>query len=273
MSTIKKVVLVTSGDYRHEYFVKKFCQSKNLCIVGIYREKRKKEYSVEDYKTAKSLKEIHFIERQLVEKDFFEAYNNFSFPILATRYLEKKGDINSPEIVEEIKGLNPDYICTFGCGIIKKGLLEEFPNRIINVHLGISPYYEGSGTNFWAAHDSNLSAFGYSFQYMNSGIDTGETIHQGRCEAHLMDSVHQIGCRTIKNMVGQFVHLMENFEQVEKKERVKVEKPRICKRKDCDDTAISKTYSNFGLGLVQNYINDKEELDDMFPIVEQEWMK
>ena len=43
----------------------------------------------------------------------------------------------------------PDVVLVFGTGLLKAPLIGAFPGRIINIHLGLSPYYRGAGTNFW----------------------------------------------------------------------------------------------------------------------------
>ena len=37
----------------------------------------------------------------------------------------------------------------YGTTIIKGDLIRIFEKRIINLHLGLSPYYRGAGTNFF----------------------------------------------------------------------------------------------------------------------------
>ena len=82
----------------------------------------------------------------------------------------KKGEINNENIIQEIIKINPDLLVCYGSSLIKDKLIAVFENRFLNVHLGLSPYYRGSGTNTWALINNEPHMVGATFMYLNKGI-------------------------------------------------------------------------------------------------------
>ena len=52
-----------------------------------------------------------------------------------------------------------------------------FSRKFLNVHLGLSPYYRGSGTNVWPLINTEPDMVGATL-CIDAGIDNGEIIHQ-----------------------------------------------------------------------------------------------
>ena len=184
-----------------------------------------------------------------------------------------KGDINSESIVNEIYNLKPDLIITYGCSIIKPKLINLFHNKILNVHLGLSPYYFGSGTNFHALVNNEIHFFGYTFMYMDKGIDTGEIIHQSRPDVFPFDNPHQIGNRLIKKMVNDFIILVENFKLIKKINSSNKFIGKTYKNKDATIELTEKLYDNFENNMVYKYLKCKDELINRYKLIQQEFIK
>ena len=188
------------------------------------------------------------------------------------RNTSNAAEINDDKYIEEICDMNPDFIVTYGCCIIKPRLINLFRNKIINVHLGLSPYYFGSGTNFHPFVNRELSAVGCTFMYMDEGIDTGKIIHQIRADIDPCDNIHQVGNRLIKKMTQKFIDLIKNFEDVRNKKPQTNKKGRTYKRIDCTGESIKKAYENINNGVCLQYLENKSRLDIDFPLVEQDFL-
>jgi folate-dependent phosphoribosylglycinamide formyltransferase PurN len=214
----------------------------------------------------------HFVARHNTEYDFFSDAIEFCKDKSNSEYIDK-GEINDSNIVNEIVKLNPDLIVTYGCSIIKPKLIEVFENRIINVHLGLSPYYFGSGTNFHCLVNDEFQFEGYTFMYMNKGIDTGDIIHQARAKILPFDNPHQIGNRLIKKMTKDFINLIVDFDLVEPKSPVTGYLGKTYKNKDATDALTLKLYENFNNGAVDRYLMNKALLHKEFPIIAQDFLK
>lgn len=65
-----------------------------------------------------------------------------------------------------------DWIISFGYRhIIGRPTLEEYPNKIINIHTSVLPWNRGSDPNFWSWFDNTPK--GVSIHRIEKGLDTG----------------------------------------------------------------------------------------------------
>ena len=77
---------------------------------------------------------------------------------------------------------------------------------IVNIHLGLSPYYKGSATNFWPFVYNKLQFLGVTFMKIDDGVDTGEILHQFRPELKPKDTVHDVGNKLIIKMTEDLLN-------------------------------------------------------------------
>ena len=107
------------------------------------------------------------------------------------------GACNDPAEVALMAALGPDVVLVFGTGILREPLLSAFDGRIINIHLGLSPYYRGAGTNFWPLVNREPEYVGATIHYLDAGIDTGPILAHARPTIARGDGPHDIGNKTI----------------------------------------------------------------------------
>ena len=267
---MKSIVILTADELRHDYFKIKFSLQSDIRVLKTYCEKTNRRYDASST-NYQDVENLHFTARHRVERDFFEEYVSSSKDFSKSQYIER-GAINQQEYVQEICDLNPDLLVTYGCCIIKPNLISLFKNRIINVHLGLSPYYYGSGTNFHPFVNKELSAVGCTFMYMDEGIDTGAIIHHIRADIDACDSIHQVGNRLIKKMTHEFIELVKNFDKIENKNSLTDKVGKTYRRRDCDVLSILAAYKNIREGLCVEYLDNKEKLDAAFPLIEQSFL-
>ena len=73
--------------------------------------------------------------------------------------------------------LDCDVVLIFGSSIIKDPLYSLLSqNKLINLHMGISPEYTGAACNFWALYDNNIQFVGGTIQTLSKKLDLGKTI-------------------------------------------------------------------------------------------------
>jgi len=60
--------------------------------------------------------------------------------------------------------------------VLKKEILDLFPNRAINLHISYLPYNRGADPNFWSFIDGTPK--GVTIHYLDEGVDTGDIIVQ-----------------------------------------------------------------------------------------------
>lgn len=183
------VVILTSSQLRHEFVRKAIGLCDDINVLRSYCESSDGRIIDRAKKEGSQIKIEHLRARERTEKDFFDHFVELS-PDKSNSQLIAAGDINKSVHVEEIEKLDPDILVAYGCSIIQEQLLSLFEDRVLNVHLGLSPYYRGSGTNFWPLVNREPEYVGATFMYMDSGIDTGEIIHQMRAQVHPNDGPH-----------------------------------------------------------------------------------
>lgn len=82
------------------------------------------------------------------------------------------------EIIEKIKGMNPDIICVVAYGkILPKEILDIPKYGCINVHPSLLPKYRGSAPIQWAILNGDKKT-GVTTMYLNEQMDAGDIILQ-----------------------------------------------------------------------------------------------
>jgi phosphoribosylglycinamide formyltransferase 1 len=267
------IVVITSNSIRHNYFKIMFSNNTKINVIKTYVESEELlNLDIIRDSDLDNLNEIHFHTRHNIEHDFFSDIINNVPDKSNSKYIDK-GDINSESIVNEIYNLKPDLIITYGCSIIRPKLINLFHNKILNVHLGLSPYYFGAGTNFHALVNNEIHFFGYTFMYIDEGIDTGEIIHQARPDVFPFDNPHQIGNRLIKKMVNDFIKLVVNFKSIKKIKLSNKYIGKTYKRKDATIELTEKLYNNFKNNSIFKYLKSKDELENKYKLVQQDFLK
>lgn len=265
----KEVVLITGNELRHQFFRKYLALDDGIDVLSTYCESEKGNLKeVVAKQDNNNLRKNHLAARESTEIDFFGLYCG-SVPDKSNPVYIEKGRINDNDIVETIKELDPDLLVAYGCSIIKSELLSLFEGRFINIHLGLSPYYRGSGTNFWPFVNKELQFVGTTFMYIDSGIDTGEIIHQIRADIVFDDNIHQVGNRLIRDSVIECTRLIRNFDKLERMRPIAFDKKleRYYKKKDFTEDALAQAYRNLEQGLIEDYLLKEEFLVEEYPII------
>jgi len=79
--------------------------------------------------------------------------------------------------LEDISTLDPDIIISYGYRhIIKKAVIDQYPNRIINLHISLLPWNRGVSPNLWSFATDTPK--GVTVHLLDEGIDTGDILYQ-----------------------------------------------------------------------------------------------
>ena len=166
-----------------------------------------------------------------------------------------------------MRALQPDVALVFGTGILRQPFIDAFAGRIINLHLGLSPYYRGAGTNFWPLVNREPEYVGATIHYLDAGIDTGPIIAHVRPEILPADGPHEIGNRaivaaadcladaTLAHVAGR----VRGFPQTGR--------GRLYQRKDFTAAAVLALRGNFASGMVPEYLADQARRDARVALV------
>lgn len=255
-----KIVILTGSETRHVYFRKKIASDKRITVLTSYCESDEKSLGNRNNQNVRASQlEIQHVEaRTQSETDFFSDYIE-SCEDKSNPKLIKKGAINDEAVVHEIFAMNPDLLVCYGSSLITSDLLTKFQEKFLNVHLGLSPYYRGSGTNVWPLINYEPEMVGATFMYIDAGVDTGEIIHQIRADIYLGDSPHTIGNRLIKKMTSTYAEIICNFSKLES-EKQPVSGGKLYYQRDFTDEACKQLYLNFSQSMIENYLASSKRL-------------
>ncbi len=181
-----RIVLITGPDLRHRYFVNRL--NREFPIECVFIE----EVTYPNF-TAGSPKHREAWEWFFRRRIEYEK-NTFANSELWTRKNQPKifpiptGRINSTDTLKILQAQQLGIIILFGTSLIGREIMNRFPNRIINLHLGLSGQYRGSSCNFWPIYDGRLDGLGATVLRINAGIDSGEILAQETIEIEEGDS-------------------------------------------------------------------------------------
>ena len=267
-----KIILLTGNSTRHIAFANRVKMSKKINLLKVFYELGNPLEAKVKNQIENQLLLNHLSQRKQTEYDFFNWFIEFSIKRkLEESYIER-GFISSHKFLNEVLDLNPELIIVYGTSIIKGEIIEIFRNKILNLHLGLSPYYRGAGTNYFPFVNNEPEFCGATFMYLDEGVDTGHIIHQIRPLIYPKDSFHQLSNRFLKECFNTYVKLIENFRTLNYlKDEVNHKNSnsnRIYKTKDFTENSLKKLHQNFKSNMIENYLINKKQRDDKVPIIQ-----
>jgi folate-dependent phosphoribosylglycinamide formyltransferase PurN len=87
-------------------------------------------------------------------------------------------NLNSTDIEKFLISMDADYLVVYGTRILKSGIYLQAKYGAINIHVGITPEYRGSKSEFWALYEKKYDLVGVTIHMIDEGVDTGEVILQ-----------------------------------------------------------------------------------------------
>lgn len=259
------IVFITSTALRHKYLA--HALAKALHVVGIVSEgKPKKITDTSSYDAqGKQIVDAHFALRTQREEEFFGAYRAFpDVPLLEVPF---RGS-NTPETFGWVKERNPDLVMLFGSSIIKDPLLSYYDGKMVNIHLGLSPYYKGSATNFWPLVEGEPECVGATIHLAVPQVDAGPILHQFRPDVMPDDDPHSLGCRVIEKAGVVLPHVLTAYAQGSlvsvKQDIAEGKEYRI---KDFSPADVKTAWEHIDAGMFATYIAHKKKRDAQKPIV------
>lgn len=108
-------------------------------------------------------------------------------------YYSREKFYNSNLVLEELKKRGIDYIVLAGfLWLIPKILIDNYKNRIINIHPALLPKYGGKGMYGHNVHEAVIAnkekESGITIHYVNDHYDEGQIIFQAKCEVSSNDT-------------------------------------------------------------------------------------
>lgn len=246
-----KIVIFTSNAIRHKYVANALAAHAEEALVV----SEARPHDAFPKTEAPSLIDKHFQLRYETEKKFFAGNDYFvstnTLPIIHR-------EVNLPHVYGAVKKFSPDMAFVFGSWIIREPLLSLIPEeKFINLHLGMSPYYRGTATNFWPFINRELEYIGSTILHINAGIDTGDIIAHVQPRFEPGDTVHTVGCKVIQESVKMLLRVMAAAREGKKLPRIpqwKVENEHFYRAADFNEGILKQYYENLHAGIVDEYL-------------------
>jgi folate-dependent phosphoribosylglycinamide formyltransferase PurN len=251
------VLIMTGNKLRHKFFAIQLL--KQIGNSMLLLEKQPIEPWGAHVKEPSALVKAHFNAFYEEEKKFFGKEVSESEDLLRDRtFLEiDEGETNSDFAINQIRDLNPKVIPVFSTSLLKEKFIKKFPKRLINFHAGLSPYYRGTGTNVFPFYNNELEYVGVTLHYIDTGIDSGDIILQGRPVFEIGDNTHTIGCKNVILAANLMIDLINSYLQngppIGEKQNHKL--GRIYYKKDFTEEVVSKIYERIADGIIENYVS------------------
>ena len=107
---------------------------------------------------------------------------------IATDKLIHVESVNSTECLNLLQKIKPELIIVNGTRIITKNILNSISCLFINTHAGITPEYRGVHGAYWALVNNDIENCGVTVHKVDTGIDTGDLIKQGKIRVTSKDN-------------------------------------------------------------------------------------
>lgn len=260
-----RAIVLTSTMRRHQFVANTLAG--HLDVVGVWQE----EKSFEPMKYAESADDEaviarHFAARDAAEDGYFADHAVVQAP---SRRLAPKGCNDAAE-VEAMRRLEPDVVLVFGTSLLVPPLIDAFAGNVINIHLGLSPYYRGAGTNFWPLVNREPEYCGATIHFLDAGVDSGPILAHVRPAIGPDDGPHDIGNKTIAAAAESLAAIATAHASIPLRGLPQRGGGRLYKRADFSADAVRRLDANFASGMVDEYLRDRERRDAALSLVAPE---
>ena len=103
--------------------------------------------------------------------------------------------VRRPEVVEQLKQMNPDIMVVVGYGqIIPQSIIDIPRLGIINVHASLLPKYRGAAPIQWAIANGETRT-GITTMRIDAGLDTGDMLLKWETEIGAEENAEELGAR------------------------------------------------------------------------------
>jgi methionyl-tRNA formyltransferase len=250
-----RAAVLTSTSLRHRYFLHRARSAFDVCIA-LQEPKKATAYkpAIEDSDAVRT----HFEELARAEQSEFGKLLKDEI----ANHSETVDNINEIGLIDRLRQENIDVVFLFGTSILNRGWLEAFPNRIINLHLGLSPFYRGTATLFWPIANGELECVGATIHLAVDKVDAGGILRRIKADPRIGDSYYTLTTRLVRRAIdavpqtaceylrGRLVPVQQSFDS-----------SRAYRRRDFDAEALARALKFIGNGLTADQINTAARSD------------
>jgi folate-dependent phosphoribosylglycinamide formyltransferase PurN len=257
-----RAIVLTSSMRRHAFVANTVAS--RIEVAGVWCEQK----SFEPMAAARTGADADVIARHFDARDASEEawFADHEKPRVAYRPVPPHG-CNDPVEIDAMRRLAPDVVLVFGTGLLRSALIDSFAGRIVNLHLGLSPYYRGAGTNFWPLVNGEPEYCGATIHYLDAGVDSGPMIAHVRPDIRPGDGPHDIGNKIIvaaaTTLADAGLAAAGGGVQAVPQEG----DGRVDRRADFSADAVRTLYANFESGMIDDYLAARQARDAALSLV------
>ena len=254
-----RVLVLTSNSLRHQYFTKVISENFELC--GVIKQPKSKYYKKSIYNSEEVKK--HFVNLSKMEKSFFAQKDGYT---LANRKIDlfelDNISINDSACVQWAKERGPEVIFLFGTKILSDEWLDSF-KHVINLHLGLSPFYRGSATLFWPFVNRQISCVGTTIHLAVKEVDAGPILKRIKPKLIKGDDYYTINYKAIKAGIDAVPRVAsEYFENlIEPVSQINMQKGGFYSKNDFNEKVLIEAFDYIGAGLTDEHIQELSRED------------
>ena len=166
-----KILVITSNQPRHDYFASMVKKLFKADVKVLTISKSEKHFT----KRSGRFFLQHHSDYKQIERKVFQSKLDIAY----THVDRKK--INDIQFVKNTLSECFDLVLVFGSPILNKIWFNEIPSiPKVNFHLGLSPFYVGSGTLFWPFVNDEPEMAGVTVHELTEELDMGNPIQRYR---------------------------------------------------------------------------------------------
>lgn len=199
------VVILTKNKPHHWYFISELAKVSDIKAIII--DQPKKNISL------KKIFRHGFFWTLLKIFEKFKCYSTYEIELELKKYrphfhhkdsknkyrhlINNVKNVNSQDTKKLIRDISPDYICSLGGGIIDEEGIKLAKIGALNLHSGISPFYNGADSIDKVIESRNLNFIGCTLMLLSHKIDSGPILAHYFTGIEVTDSPNSLFCKTI----------------------------------------------------------------------------
>jgi folate-dependent phosphoribosylglycinamide formyltransferase PurN len=200
------------------------------------------------------------------EHEYFGSYSTFrDVPI----HCPHDRQLNTPETLSFLLKDQPDLVLRFGSSIVRPVILNAFPSRVLNLHLGLAPHYRGSATNLVPLADWLPKRVGATVHQAGLKLDAGHVVHQLRLKFNALHSPDAIGNSTLETAGKIYAEVAKRYRAGVLATILKVTNVgKLTTMREILAEWLRRTYRNFENDMIASLLEPYNQRVAMYPIVQ-----
>ena len=200
-----KVVILTKKSAHHWYFISELAKVCDIEAIIMDQPERGTLFSKIDkhglvWTLLKSAAKFFGRSVYNIEKELESYCSNFDLTSAKRTYghlVHNVKDINSDESKKLLAEIGPDYLCSLGGGLIGSEGIASAKIGALNLHSGISPFYNGADMVDKVIESRNLNFIGSTLMLLTPQIDAGPILGHHLPRIDTVETSHSLFCKAI----------------------------------------------------------------------------